>query len=321
MHLRLLRSRVGATVCWAFLAGCQEPSGTAAGRAKAATSAALVGAAASGVAKPCASPSASPPPPPSAKPPLPAGLEQHALAQENVGFYGVLLPPGYEDASNQGKRFPLVVILHGSGSTELKHGRLAESFGREGLIYVLPRAPHVHEATVAESGEIGWSAWPTYPEVWGKRDSPQFPTREVDAIDPTRLYVDWIRDCVEDVRKRYRTDGGRVVVFGHSQGAAFAHYFAVAHPELVKAYFAYAGYYDKAPKGDVAALFKHHGITPFIAHYEADTTVEIKGARTLLDYFEQHAVRHTALILPEGGHRVSDRIKDEARQFIAAHTH
>lgn len=304
---------------WTLLAGCQAQRAEPAGSASPSASPALASAAAA-TAKPCASTTASVAPQASAKLPLPSGLEHHALVQEKVGFYGVLLPPGYEDVANQSKRFPVVVILHGSGSTEIKHGMLADRFGRDGVLYVLPRAPHVHEGTVAESGEMGWSAWPTYPERWGKPDSPQFPKSELDAIDPTRLYVNWIRDCVEDVRKRYRTDAGRVVVFGHSQGAAFAHYLAVAHPGLVKAYFAYAGYYDKAPKGDVAKLFKSHGITPFIAHYEADSTVKVAGARTLIDYFKQHDVRHTGLVLPEGNHRVSDRIKDEARQFIAAQT-
>jgi hypothetical protein len=33
------------------------------------------------------------------KPPLPTGIEYHALVQENVGFYAALLPPGAEHNS------------------------------------------------------------------------------------------------------------------------------------------------------------------------------------------------------------------------------
>jgi predicted esterase len=297
-------------------AACQtpsgEPSGSVSGAPGAAPSSAVsASAATSAAASPSAAPSAS------SKPPLPTGIEYHALVQDKVGFYAVLLPPGYEEVAQRDKRFPVVVILHGSGSTEVKHGKLADGFGREGAIYVLPRAPHAHEDTFIEGKEPGWTAWPSYPETWGKFDSPTFPQGELVGIDPTRLYVEWIRRCVEDARKRYRTDGRRVVVFGHSQGAAFAHYFALVHPELVKAYFAYAGYYDRPPKGfDVAMTFKARHVTPFIAHHEADATVKVAKAQSLIDYFREHGVVHTGLVLPGGNHRLSDRIKEEARRFI-----
>jgi predicted esterase len=301
-----------------LLLGCQAPTGGPSGSASSAPSAApsssaQVGVAAASAASAAPAPSSSSAPPP----PLPAGLEYHALVQEKVGFYATLLPPGYEDAAQRSKRFPVVVILHGSGSTELKHGQLAETFGREGVIYVLPRAPHAHEEVFSESKEPGWTAWPTYPRPWGKFDSPTFPKSEMAAIDVGRLYIDWIRDCVQDARKRYRTDGGRVLVIGHSQGAAFAHSLAVVYPDLVKAYFAYAGYYDQVPPGfDVAKIFKTRHVTAFIAHHEADTTVKVEKTRALLDYFRQNGVEHTGLVLPGGDHRMSDRIKDEARRFI-----
>lgn len=290
---------------------CQTPTGGPAGSASAAASSSAKTAASAASA-------AAPAPVP---PPLPTGLEYHALVQEKVGFYATLLPPGYKDASQRSKRFPVVVILHGSGSTELKHGQLAETFGREGVIYVLPRAPNVHEEVFSETKEPGWTAWPTYPKSWGEFGSSTFPKSEMAAIDVSRLYLDWIRDCVEDARKRYRTDGRRVVVVGHSQGAAFAHYLAVAYPDLVKAYFAYAGYYDQPPKDlDIAKLFKARHVTPFIAHHEADATVKVEKTRALLDYFRQNGVEHTGLVLPAGDHRMSERIKDEARRFIDAHS-
>lgn len=263
--------------------------------------------------------SSTPAPPASSKPPLPIGTEYHALVQEKVGFYAALLPPGYEDAAQRSKRFPIVVILHGSGSTEAKHGQLAETFGREGVIYVLPRAPHAHEEVFINSKEPGWTAWPTYPEAWGKLDSASFPKAEMEGIAVSRLYIEWIRKCVQDARRRYRSDGRRVVVFGHSQGAAFAHYLALTHPELVKAYFAYAGSYDQPPKGiDASRVLKERHITAFIAHHEADATVKVAKTRALLDYFSDQGVKHTGLILPGGNHRLSDRIKDEARRFIDA---
>src|SRR5262245_60532691 len=68
-------------------------------------------------------------------------VEQHGLLQKTLGFYAVFLPEAY---SKSDQRYPLVVILHGSGSTELNHGQLANDFGREQAIYVAPRAPYPH---------------------------------------------------------------------------------------------------------------------------------------------------------------------------------
>lgn len=304
-----MHSRAWVVAGTMLLVACKSRTSEPTPRAKsAATSAALVSAKSSSSGRP----------PAVAEPPL-AGLEHHALIQKKVGFYGVLLPPGYEAAANRAKRFPIVVILHGSGSSEVRHGRLADGFGRKDVLYVLPRAPHAHEEVFTEQQQPGWTAWPTYPERWGKFDSATFPKHEIEGLDAARLYLDWIRQCVEDARRRYRTDGGRVVVFGHSQGAAFAHYFAIAHPDIVKAYFAYAGYYDDPPEGlDAAKVLKQHRIAAIIAHHEADPVVKVAGARALLDYFREHAVQHTGLVLPGGDHKVSDRIKDEVRRFIAS---
>ncbi len=162
-------------------------------------------------------------------------VEHHALEQKKVGFYAVFLPEAYSEST---RRYPLVVILHGSGSTEVRHGSLANDFGREQAIYVAPRAPHAHHGVFAERGTPGWTAWPTFPEKWGKWSSPGFPKERVKDVDARQLYVEWIASVIEDVRRKYRVTPARAVVYGHSQGAAFAHEFAVQRPDLVKSYFA-----------------------------------------------------------------------------------
>ncbi|MEN9577128.1 MAG: hypothetical protein RJA70_137 [Pseudomonadota bacterium] len=88
---------------------------------------------------------------------------------------------------------------------------------------------------------LGDQAWPTYPKQWGEKKSPTFPAAAVEALRVSEQYTAQIAADIADARRRYRALPGRVVVFGHSQGAAFAHLLAARYPWLVEAYFARRG--------------------------------------------------------------------------------
>jgi predicted esterase len=250
----------------------------------------------------------------------PAALDpiHHALVQKKVGFYAVYLPPDYNAEPNKEKTWPVCIILHGSGSTETGHGALSATFGRKGIIYLAPRAPHTHFDVVKQSGNAGYTAWPDYPESWGAQESDTFPKDEIEKLEAARLYTDWIADCLADVRKRYRTDGERAVIVGHSQGAEFAHTFALHRPELVRAYFAYAGFYDYSLQDDIAAqTLKKHKIHAHLAHCEGDAVVNVTGTNKLSEYLKKHEVAHDLLIVPGGSHRFTSKTSRAASEFVA----
>ena len=135
-----------------------------------------------------------------------------------------MLPPDY----NKTKRlYPICVILHGSGSSELRHGMYADRFGRADVIFVVPRALHPHVGVTMRSGRAGWTVWP--PD----------PVEEMNTIAMTQ-HAAWVMQCVADARKRYRTAPGRIFIWGHSQGAAGANCVAALYPDKIAAYCAYA---------------------------------------------------------------------------------
>ena len=313
-----MRNMLGCTAVVVAMAisGCKnkkEPTGAVgAAEPSAASSETTVEAGTTASAAPAAAPSKATPEPNRLE-----GVRHHALIQKKVGFYGVLLPEGY-DADE--RRYPVVVILHGSGSTEEAHGHLANKFGREGVIYVLPRAPHAHQSVFFEKQQPGWTAWPSYPEEWGKRDGPKFPKEEVDDVDPKGLYVEWIVSTIRDARARYRTTDEGAVVFGHSQGASFAHELAIQHPDMLKAYFAYAGYYDSTTEHMADAAhssgLKKQGVAIAIAHHEKDELVKFEHASKLVDYFKRHGVNHEAHLLSGGAHTVTPEVRQAAGAFV-----
>lgn len=267
---------------------------------------------------------------PTVSPPLvvdPASLKdlhQHALVQTKVGFYAVLLPPDYEAPKNRARRYPVVVILHGGASSEVRHGSLADKLGRNDVIYVVPRAAYPNEAVILNERRLAWSAVPSYPATWGNKEAPSFPAAEIEALDVQGLQLAWIEQVLGDARERYRISADRALLFGHSQGGQFAHLFALRRPELVKAYFAYAGLFDVTTKtpddARTAAIFKQHGIRPVLVHHQNDERVPVQQTRELAAYFARHGVAHDAQILPGGDHMLDSQVHTAARRFIDAQT-
>jgi hypothetical protein len=102
-------------------------------------------------------------------------------------------------------------------------------------------------------------------------------------------------------------------------GAAFAHKLALHRPELVRAYFAYAGFYSDTTKDGIAALtLKKHGIHAVLGHCEGDEVVGIGETRGLAKYLTEHGVEHEVVLQPGGGHSFTSKISHAARTFVAA---
>jgi predicted esterase len=242
----------------------------------------------------------------------------HALEEKQMGLYAVYLPKNYRADSAKGKKYPLCVILHGSGSTEIGHGSMAEAYRTEDIIFLAPRAPYPEYDVILETKEEGFTAWPRFPSEWGDWDDPGFPKDEMKKIDAVQLYADWIADCVRDVRARYPISADKAIVVGHSQGAAFAHIFAVRHPEMVKAYAAYAGHFGGPGLADdrAAKILSAGKVFPVILHCENDSVVPVSESRDLMVYLKTNEVPFESKLFPGGNHWITTRPNAAIREFI-----
>lgn len=235
----------------------------------------------------------------------PKGFIRHYLSMQSRGTYIVMLPPDYETSNRD---YPICVILHGSGSVETAHGRLADEFGREGVIYVAPRAPYASPGATTSSGGQGYTSWP--PERLGE-DSPLLPAVRSD-------YVEWIFSVVQAVQNEYRARPGKVFIYGHSQGGGFATLCALTHPDLVASIFVQAGssvpesYFSK----DNLAAMKRSGLTAWICHGTEDNVVPPTSSTTLADRLKTVGIEVTLRMVP-GDHSIAPSMREIGREWKA----
>jgi predicted esterase len=229
-------------------------------------------------------------------------MERHVLGAASMGTYVALLPPDYATSE---RSYPVCIVLHGSGSSETGHARVSAPLGREGVIYLAPRALQAHVGATIASGRAGWTVWP-----------PEAPS-EASELNPMALHVEWVFACLDDAMERYRIDPDRVAIWGHSQGAAGALSCAARHPDRVHAVCAYAGYYpvEEITDARIAAMIEN-GVAIHLAHARDDRVVEPKTTEELETRLrEARAAFHVAWF-DNGGHGLFPDVVEWSKRWL-----
>ncbi len=149
----------------------------------------------------------------------------------------------------------------------------------------------------------GWAFW-NYPIANGafrKSDIVVAPEGMTDGQGGTFNFVqgkadgDHIAELIGDFKKRFPID--RVYLYGHSQGAFFAYWFAGEHPELVDGFVAHAG--------NVLGNVKHSQIAKEkiavgILHGRADAVVPVECAISTEKVYRDLGYKKLKLQIVEG---------------------
>jgi len=231
---------------------------------------------------------------------IPDNFLARLAPMRSLGTYVVMLPPDYEKSN---KTYPLVLILHGSGSNEIEHGRIVDEFGRDGVIYAAVRAPFPALSVVADLKKPAFTAWPAEA---GR------------SFEPARdIYVDWIFDVAEYVREEFRVRPGKIYLWGHSQGGQFAKMCALTHPERIASYFSQAGSNvsaDFATPERLAAM-KQQGMEVWIAHGKDDRSVPVATSSAWADRLKEAGIAPKVFI-EDGDHSINARMRAIAKQWV-----
>jgi len=115
------------------------------------------------------------------------------------------LPRGYE----RNYPYPLLVFLHGHGSTEEQIVRLAPRLSRRNYVCIAPRGPI--SLNPRGDGQLSYS--------WGSDDQD----------DP--LVEDYIFRSIEQTRRNYHVHSERIYLAGFREGAALAYRLGLLYPE------------------------------------------------------------------------------------------
>jgi predicted esterase len=226
------------------------------------------------------------------------GYTGHVCRQERVGEYLMVLPEEYDPA----RRYPLVILLHGLGSSPEQFAQVTAFINTHDYIYALPQGPY----TARDSDGKGFSHF---------RERDDFS----DDVSSVAAAADWVVRVADDVGKRYPVADSTFWIIGFSQGGALAHITAAYHPARVAGYCAHAGFFIKnAISPAQLAAEARAGVKALLTHGVNDPAVPLLEAVYALNQLKQAGVdaRLEQMDVPhrftaEVGLKVNDWLKEK----------
>lgn len=181
-----------------------------------------------------------------------------------------------------GKKYPLVIFLHGAG----ERGKDNKAQLKHGVNAILKHTEKIGEPTFLIAPQCPTGIWWTNIDNTAKRTAEQKPITLLDAV----------LELTEDTAKTQAIDPKRIYITGLSMGG-FGTWAALAKkPDLFAAAIPICGGGD--PK--TAAAFKHVPIQIF--HGDADTVVKPDGSQKMFDALKQAGSNAKLTLYPGVGH-------------------
>ena len=225
-----------------------------------------------------------------------AGYVSHSCTQVREGKYVGVLPDEYDP----GRRYPLVVLLHGHGQSPEEFASVSTLINPHDFIYVVPQGSY----TAAGTDGKGYSHL---------RELEDF-SEDTASIDKA---VEWVLAVARDARARYPVADSTFMMVGFSQGAALAHLVAARHSALVTAYVAHGGYLVAHQfTNEQIQAEAERGVRILITHDSDDPAVDYAEAVYATGMFQHFKVNVEIKTLEKIGHKFTAEVGRLAGEWL-----
>jgi phospholipase/carboxylesterase len=229
----------------------------------------------------------------------------HFFEARTLGGLRVVAPRKMEE----GRRYPLVLILHGHGANPELYAGLFEYVETElGAIVCAPYGPY---PIFLEQGR-GYSWYPApwlYQEVLargGTADDRPLRRREIEEREQAVSYS-YVQAAIEEVKARYPVDPEQVYVLGHSEGGVLAYGLAMRNPDTIKG-LVVVGSRLREVDSSADLLSQAAGkLQVLICHSREDQMMAFEAAKSAHAMLKKAGIR-SKLVAYEGGHGITSEL-------------
>lgn len=224
--------------------------------------------------------------------------------QVRWGRYRVGYPAHYV----QGRRYKLVLLLHGNGHTPEFMLSWARGLGLDDCIFVCPEAPYLK---IRESFGSLRERYSAAGEGLGMADSSQ--------SDIVTTSAQWYHDVAMDAREKLPVTMDKTIIVGFSQGGFYSQVLATRYPAYYRSVVSIcASMYAAGRVVERLDSLRTYGIDVLILHGRSDDIVPFQTGELLAGAMTRAGVRHDFVPF-DGGHWPSHDASIRIRQWITNH--
>ncbi|MCK5078097.1 MAG: hypothetical protein KAR38_17070, partial [Calditrichia bacterium] len=201
------------------------------------------------------------------------------------------------------KSYPLLIGLHGHGSSSENLGVLWQYAKKHDFIFVVPEGAYPKKYIAGSNhNEYSWEIQVRDKEIW-KRSDP--------------LTVEYIVEVINYVSENYKIKD--TYLMGHSEGGAFAYMTGIKHHNIIKGIICFAGIlpktttsYSVISEDDIKAA---KNLRVFIAHGKEDLAIYYETGIKIKDKLENYGYNVTFSAF-NSGHNIPIEIFNEALEWM-----
>lgn len=231
-----------------------------------------------------------------------------------LGGLRVVAPATMEE----GRKYPLVIILHGHGANPENYAGLFERVDTSlEAIVCAPYGPYpIYQAPVP-----GFSWYPRpefYREVLARGVVVEDRARRREEIETREQEVSesYVLAAIESVRARYPVDSNRIYVMGHSEGGVLAYGLALNNPAIIRGLIVVGARLRERHASEETISGAAGKLQVLICHSPEDTAMRFELAKAAHETLKAAGIRGE-LVAYAGGHGITTELVKTIARWIA----